>query len=242
MALLFQRKTLALLALLTLTTLCGAAQHPALESCKPASERTGVEGCWILASTPLGRLPAAPVYWTLDVYPDRESAQAASRPGGTVLDALGKTWLLTVGDVPPAPSKGQRVTQIGPLPVRANQEYTAQFREAIMSPGAVSRTHIHSGPEAFYTEAGETCLETPAGKQLSRNGQDTVVPEGVPMELIATGAEVRRGLVLVLHASGQPHTTLSQWKPVGLCKADPPARTEGAAPERPGRVRSSQAE
>lgn len=33
-------------------------QATKLESCRPVAERTGVEGCWILASTPVGRLPA----------------------------------------------------------------------------------------------------------------------------------------------------------------------------------------
>jgi quercetin dioxygenase-like cupin family protein len=197
-----------------------AAQTEKLESCKPVTERSGPEGCWILASTPLGRLPERPVFWTLDVYPDRESAQAASGPGSTVLNALDQVWLLRVGDKPAPPSKGKRMTQIGPLPIKANEEYTAQYRESIMKPGAVSRTHVHSGPEAFYTEAGETCLETPSGKQVSRQGHDVIVPEGEPMELVATGLEGRRGLVLVLHSSSKPHTTVvTDWHSTGLCKA-----------------------
>jgi quercetin dioxygenase-like cupin family protein len=159
------------------------------------------------------------VFWTLDVYPDRESAQAASGPGSTVLNALDRVWLLSVGDKPAPSAKGKRMTQIGPLPIKANEEYTAQYRESIMKPGAVSRTHVHSGPEAFYTEAGETCLETPSGKQVSRPGHDVIVPEGEPMELVATGLESRRGLVLVLHSSSKPHTTVvTDWHSTGLCK------------------------
>jgi quercetin dioxygenase-like cupin family protein len=196
-----------------------AAQTQALESCKPASERTGPEGCWILTSKALGKLPARPVYWTLDAYADRASAEAAAESGSTVLEALGKVWLLTVGDKPKVPSEGKRVTQIGPLPLKPNEEYTAQYRESIMRPGAVSRTHVHSGPEVFYTESGETCLETPSGMKVSRQGHDVIVPEGEPMELIATGADNRRGLVLVLHASSKPHTTVvTDWHSSGLCK------------------------
>ena len=214
---LFSRMILGLLFLSGVS----AAQTQKLESCKPASERTGTEGCWILASKPLGRLPERAVFWTLDAYADREGAQAASGAGSTVLDALGKTWVLTVGDKPVMPTHGKRVTQIGPLPIRAGEEYTAQYRESIMSPGSVSRTHVHSGPEAFYTEAGETCLETPSGKQVSQQGHDVVVPEGEPMELTATGSETRRGLVLVLHSSAKPHTTVvSDWHSRGLCKPE----------------------
>ena len=197
-----------------------AAQTPNLESCKPVSERTGPEGCWILASKPLGKLPNQPVFWTLDVFPDRNSAQAAAKSGSTVLDALGRVWLLTVGEKSAMPTGGLRITQVGPLPIKADEDYTAQYRESIMIPGAVSRTHVHSGPEAFYTEAGETCLETTSGKQVGRNGHDVIVPEGEPMELVATGAETRRGLVLVLHSSAKPHTTVvTDWHSSGLCRA-----------------------
>ncbi|RXH57305.1 hypothetical protein GRAN_0615 [Granulicella sibirica] len=135
------------------------------------------------------------------------------------MDALGKVWLLTVGDKQQLTSMGRRVTQIGPLPVKPGEDYTAQYRESIMRPGAVSRTHLHSGPEVFYTETGETCLETPSGMQVSRKGHDVVVPEGEPMELTATGPDNRTGLVLVLHSSSKPHTTLvADWHSSGLCK------------------------
>jgi quercetin dioxygenase-like cupin family protein len=88
-----------------------------------------------------------------------------------------------------------------------------------MQPGAISRTHLHSGPEAFYTETGETCLETPSGKETGHKGADIIAPEGVPMELTATGPEPRRGIVLVLHSSSKPHTTVvSDWVSKGLCK------------------------
>jgi quercetin dioxygenase-like cupin family protein len=196
-------------------------QEPKLESCKPASERTGVEGCWIIASSPLGKLGALPVFWTLDVYPTRESARAAATKGSTVVESLGRIWLFTVGEKPRPPVQGSRVTQIGPLPVKADEDYTAQYREAILQPGAVSRTHLHAGPEVFYTEMGETCLETPAGKQTGKKGVDITAPEGVPMELMATGSETRRGIVLVLYESSKPHTTVvSDWKSLGLCKTN----------------------
>ena len=200
-----------------------APQKPGkLESCKPVSERTGADGCWIIASTPLGKLPASPVFWTLDVYPTKDAAQAATSKNGTVVEALGKVWLLTVGDkIAPVPN-ATRVTEIGPLLIQPGEEYTAQYRESIMQPGAVSRTHLHSGPEAFYTETGESCLETPAGTQTGRKGADIIAPEGVPMELVATGTEPRRGIVLVLHSSSKPHTTVvTDWVSKGLCKAQP---------------------
>ena len=189
-----------------------------LESCRPVAERTGPDGCWILTSVPVGRPSAGAAFWTLDRFAAREAAQRASGKGGAVVEALGQIWLMTIGARPKLDAQATRVTQIGPLPVRPEVDYTAQYREAILQPGAVSRTHVHSGPEVFYTEAGETCLETPTGKQVGRKGVDVIVPEGEPMELVATGTEVRRGIVLVLHASDKPHTTLvNDWKSTGLC-------------------------
>lgn len=202
----------------------GLSQVPAatpqkLESCKPVSERTGPEGCWIVASSKLGKLTEKPVFWTLDVYPTKADAERDATPGSRVVEALGKVWLLTVGDRIKPAAQAIRMAQIGPLTVKPGEEYTAQYRESIMQPGAVSRTHLHSGPEVFYTETGETCLETPAGKQMSRKGVNIVADEGEPMELMATGTETRRGLVLVLHSSDKPHTTLvTDWHSKGLCK------------------------
>ena len=198
----------------------GIQQTPKLESCKPVSERTGIEGCWILISSPLGILTDRPVFWTLDRYPTRESAQSAVTKNSTVAEALGQVWLFTVGDKLSAPSMGTRVAEIGPIPVKAGEEYTAQYRESILRPGAISRTHLHSGPEIFYTETGETCLETPAGKEVGRKGVDIIAPDGEPMELMATGSDTHRGIVLVLHSSSQPHTTLvTNWSSKGLCKS-----------------------
>ncbi len=219
---LYQRTSTTLLILFPLLLHAARAQQK-LESCKPVSERTGTDGCWIMASTPLGKLPDAPVFWTLDTYPTRAAAEAAASKGSTVVEALGKIWLFTVGERANVPTAGTRVSQIGPLPLTPNQEYTAQYRESIMQPGAISRTHLHSGPEIFYTEAGETCLETPTGKQLGKKGVDVIIPEGAPMELMATGTEARRSLVLVLHNSSKPHTTLvTDWKSKGLCQASQP--------------------
>lgn len=209
--------TCALLLLVNALSGMASAQQQKLVSCRPVAERTKPEGCWIMAEKPLGKLSGAN-FWTLDVYPERADAERAATTNGTVVEALGKVWLFTVGDKPPLPAHGSRITQIGPLPVKTDEAYTAQFMEGLLEPGSVSRTHLHSGPEAFYTESGESCLETPAGKQVGRKGTNLMVPEGVPMELVATGTETRRGMILVLHASTMPATTVvTDWKSKGLC-------------------------
>jgi quercetin dioxygenase-like cupin family protein len=209
----------ALLFLIGLDTRPLSAQQK-LVSCKPAAERTGPEGCWIIASKKVGTLSTAPVFWTLDTYPTQETAESARTSQSEVVHALGKIWLFTVGEKLSAPSHGQRVSEIGPLPIQAGEDYTAQYMEAILDPGAVSKTHVHAGPEAFYTETGQSCLETPAGMQIGDKDKSVIVPEGEPMELVATGTQKRRGIVLVLHASSRPATTIiDTWQSKGLCKS-----------------------
>ena len=109
---------------------------------------------------------------------------------------------------------------IAPPPVATASDYSAQFMEAVFTPGMASAAHVHSGPEAFYTLEGETCLETPEGKQISRGGGPPVIVADGPMHLTASGTTMRRGFVLILHRTGQPATTrIHHWMPKGLCKS-----------------------
>jgi quercetin dioxygenase-like cupin family protein len=189
-------------------------------TCKLVGERTGDVGCWILADDPIGQIAQPEIFWQLDSYPTREAAQAAKGPHSTVVDALGKVWLLSIEQAGWRATGGQRVAEIGPLPVKAGENYSAQYMEAIFTPGMTSSVHTHSGPEAWYTEAGETCLESADGKQVGRaGGQYVIVPGGPPMHLTATGTVQRRSLVLILHETSKPSTTLvKDWTPKGLCK------------------------
>jgi hypothetical protein len=189
--------------------------------CKPVSERTTEVGCWILVDQPVGRIEQGQVSWHLDVYPTRPEAEKAKGPRGTVIESLGKVWLLTIEKAGWRPTlSGEHIAEIGPLPVTAGEKYSALFMEVISNPGMTSAIHTHSGPEAWYNLAGETCLETPTGKLVGRAGGPPVfVPGGPPMLLTTTGTEQRRGLTLILHDSFKPPTTvIHDWTPKGLCK------------------------
>ncbi len=201
-------------------TLCANLDAQA-QICKPVSQRTEELGCWITASASLGQLSQLPVFWHLDTYATRAEAEAAKSPRGTVVESLGKVWLLTIEVAGWRAPGGARVAEIGPLPVTADARYAAQYMEAIFAPGMTAPAHRHSGPEAWYTLTGETCLETPDGKQVGRaGGTQVIVPGGPPMHLTATGTEIRRALVLILHDSTQPPTTPEHdWVPRGLCRS-----------------------
>jgi quercetin dioxygenase-like cupin family protein len=197
------------------------AQTAIVHGCAPVSQRTSELGCWILDDEPMGALTKTQIFWHLDVYPTRVAAEADKGPRSTIVESLGKIWLLTVDDEAWHPATGQRIAKIGPLPIAPGEKYSATYMEAIFTPGMTSPIHNHSGPEAFYTLTGETCLETPEGAQTGRaGGPPVIVAGGVPMHLTATGSEKRSSLVLILHLSSTPSSNMvHDWAPKGLCKA-----------------------
>src|SRR3954453_2541273 len=191
--------------------------------CVPVSERTMEVGCYILVSDKLGELPAAPRYWHLDSYPNRAAAEAAQGARGTVVEALGQVWLMTIAEAGWRASGSEHVAEIGPLAVKAGLSYTAAYMEAIMFPGAETAVHRHPGPEALYPLSGEECMETPEGKFVGvPEGKPVIVPADTPHKLTIIGTEKRRSLALVLHDSAQPWAIRTHdhgLTPTGLCKA-----------------------
>ena len=191
------------------------------DMCKPVSERTQQIGCWILADDSVGQLTKPQVFWHLDTYPTRTAAEADKGPQGVVVESFGKVWLMTIADDLWRSAHGNRVAEIGPLPILAGEKYSAQLMEAIFTLGMTAAAHIHSGPEAWYAVGGETCLETSDGRmQIGRPGEPAViVPMGMAMHLTAIGADERRSIVLILHQSSKPATTMvHDWTPKGLCR------------------------
>jgi quercetin dioxygenase-like cupin family protein len=191
------------------------------DACKPVSERTQEIGCWILADDSVGQLTSSQVFWHLDSYPTRTAALADKGSHGIVLESFGKVWLMTIAGEKWRSAHGDHVAEIGPLSISGGEKYSAQFMEAIFTPGMTAAAHIHSGPEAWYTLGGETCLETSDGRvHVGRaGGPPVIVPTGLAMHLTATGAEQRRAIVLILHPSSKPPTTMiHDWTPKGLCR------------------------
>jgi len=196
-------------------------QTPEMPTCVPIAQRVREAGCWIIVDEPVGRVSPEPMFWHLDSFPTRVAAQTARQPGAAVIEALGKIWLMTIANAGFRAGAGDHVATIGPLPVSSTVEYSATYMEAVFTPGMESSTHTHSGPEAWYTLTGETCLETPSGRMVGRaGGPPVIVPAGPPMHLTATGNTTRRAVVLILHDQSQPATTVTHtWTPKGLCQA-----------------------
>jgi quercetin dioxygenase-like cupin family protein len=181
--------------------------------------QTVQRGAGTIATTVLGVLPPVPLYWHLDNFPDRATAEAAMGARSAVAESFGKVWLFTIAEFGWRPINGTRVARAGPLPLAAGGTFTATYLDAETAPGFQTDVHQHGGPEALYTISGEVCLETPQGKMIGREGGDPLVIAGdQPMRLTSIGTEKRRSIVLVLHDSSQPwKVPATGWTPKGLC-------------------------
>jgi quercetin dioxygenase-like cupin family protein len=209
-------------------TLCCAGSAPILHAQAPSGfgicvprEQRGADsvGCFIVTEHSLAAPFRGPVFWHVDRYENRAETASRRSPNSTIIDAFGAVWLLTIGDSSWHARGGEHMATIGPLPIRRGVTYSALYMEAMMRPGMKSSIHNHSGPEAWYTLSGETCLETPNGTMVGRvGGAPVIVPGDTPMELTATGTSLRRSIVLILHDSSQrPTTVVTSWMPKGLC-------------------------
>jgi quercetin dioxygenase-like cupin family protein len=197
----------------------GSGHATSGSACRPLSEKRSEIGCYILSAQPLGGRPEGALFWHLDTYPTLEAAEAAKGARGTVVEAFGRVWLLTIAEGEWRAAGGKRVAEIGPIPLPPAADLTAMYVAATFLPGGSVAPHRHSGPELWYTLNGEQCLETPDGKTVVRSGEGTIIPGDTPMAPLALGSDTPRSLILVLHDAAQPASSPSHdWTPKGLCR------------------------
>src|SRR4051812_12646310 len=84
------KKLAALFRIALMIAVCSAAMfsldnQASAQICKPISQRTSDVGCWIIAHEPVGQLTVSQIFWHLDAYPSRASAEAAKGPSGTIV-------------------------------------------------------------------------------------------------------------------------------------------------------------
>src|SRR5207237_8862090 len=119
-----QRAIRSLIATASLVAALTVCHDAVAQICKPVSQRTGELGCWITANAALGQLPQRPIFWHLDTYSTHAQAETAKGQRGTVVESLGKVWLLTIDVAGWRRSGGSRVAEIGPLPVNSDAQYS----------------------------------------------------------------------------------------------------------------------
>ena len=158
-------------------------------SCSAYSQTVPAGRAQLIISVDLGELPQGPLFWHLYNYPSRTAAEAEAEraPSATVVEAFDKFWLYSISTKEWHPLGGERVADIGPLPLKPGIKYTARYMQAVFTPGMTAAVHRHSGPEAWYLLTGTQCLETPDGMAVAHAGDTTIVPEGPPMALNSVG-------------------------------------------------------
>ncbi len=215
--------SLGMAALVGCSQSASAPLHPHASAagtvCQPANGREGQPGCWVLATAQISP-SATPLYWHVyEIGSDEQARQSAGAPG-TIVRALGRTWLMDVAGEEWRASAGRHVASVGPLQLLSTAPHTASFMEATFTPGMSSRIHRHPGPEAWVVLEGEQCLETSEGVIRGSAGEAMMVRGGIPMQLFGTGTAVRKALVLILHPAGEALATPDhQWRPAGACLA-----------------------
>ena len=196
-----------------------ASSAQAVGGCEtPVAERKSDEGCYVVATHALGKLPAGEVFWHIYTYPTVAAADAVRTARSSIVQSHGKVWLYAIAEGAWRPASGQRLALVGPLPHKAETAYTARYMEATIPPGVKTPVHVHSGPEAWYVLEGAQCLETPEGITVLRSGESALVRQGPEMMLSSVGSATRRTVLLVLHDASQPWIVENTpWKPKELC-------------------------
>ena len=178
-------------------------------SCAPNSpERVGKPGCSILGDVRLPGSVRGPVFWHIDEFGSLAGAQSAAGAASVAFSAHGAYWLATVETDTLRHHGGRHRATIGPIPLQAGTRYSMQVMSAYMLPGQMSTIHTHSGPEVWYVLEGEQCLQTTTGTVKAHAGQGAMVAGGDTMRLVVTGSTARRSLVLVLHDSERPASSI----------------------------------
>lgn len=195
--------TLALSSLATLPTQAQTvAQAPADATAAPAL------GLQTLAEKIVPTLPDGPLFWRVEIFPSRPTAEAAAGQWSLVAEADGKIWLFTLGPAVGPSMVGEHVADVGPLPPVQAPSYRLRINHATGPKGSLTPVHTHAGSEAFMVLAGEQSIRTPHGTMRIQPGQ----PEaghgaGMPMQVSSSGDEQLSSLVMFVVDATQPFST-----------------------------------
>ena len=192
-------------------------QEASAQICRPVAERTGKSGVGSSPISPSGNSTRPETFWHLHV----------TRPGGLKQQKLlahgrrvsGRIWLLTIADEGWRPPGGERVAEIGPLPKTAvNPILPSTWRRSLRRGWRRRRTRMRG--RSLVHPSGETCLETPSGKQIGRAGGATCDRPGRAPDAPYgdwNGATPRPGPHSSRFVKARDYAE-HDWIPKGLCK------------------------
>ena len=163
---------------------------------KPLTERT------------IGELPTGTLFWRIENFPSRDSAQAAAGPFSLVAESSGKVWLFTLGPAGGSTVGGSKVAEVGPIARVVADRYLLRINEASGPPGSLTPIHSHPGSEAFFVLTGEQSIRGAHGTMIVRAGQ----PEAghgadMAMQVSSSGSTDLRSLVMFVVDAAKPFSS-----------------------------------
>ncbi len=164
------------------------------------------------------QLPSGPLYWRLENFPTIQQAEAAVGPDGwnpasvryetttaLIAEVVGKVWVFTLGAKGASTPGGNKVAEVGPVPVSAAPEYLLRVNHGSGPPGAKTPVHTHPGSEAFYVVSGRLGQRTPHGVSHVDAGQtmNGHAPD-MPMEVFNSGSTELNALIMFVVDATRP--------------------------------------
>jgi hypothetical protein len=183
-----------------------------LLSALPAKAQTGF---FIkpVAEKKIKELPAGPLYWQVENFPNLAQAQAAAGPTSLAVEVAGKVWLFTLGPKASSTHGGTNVTEIGPVSTFAAPEYLLRVNNTGGPPGAKTPVHTHPGSESFYVVTGRLGQKSmhgvsyaEAGLSMPGHGPD------MPMEVFSAGSSELNALVMFVVDATRPFSSPAKFE------------------------------
>jgi hypothetical protein len=161
-----------------------------------------------IAEKRLTQLPRGPLFWRVESFATLAQAQTAAGERSLAAEVSGKVWLFTLGPQGAATPGGNKLAEIGPVPLIAAKEYLLRINHAFGPPGAKTPVHSHPGSEAFYVIAGRLGQRTVHGISYAETGQ---VMNGhgadMAMEVFSAGTSDLDQLVMFVVDAERPFSS-----------------------------------
>lgn len=171
-----------------------------------------------LAQKKVGQLPAGPLYWRVETFPTLADARSAVGPDGwnpasvryetttsLIVEVAAKVWVLTLGPAGASTPGGDKLAEIGPVPIAPAAEYLLRVNQGSGPPGSQTPVHSHPGSEAFYVISGELGQRTPHGVVHVEAGHGINGHEpGVAMQVFNSGSTDLNALIMFVVDAGKP--------------------------------------
>lgn len=192
-------------------TLVAAALLAAVTGVPAAAQSLGKFVVTKMAEKTVPELPEGELFWHVETFDAIDAAMSAAGEYSLTAEFDDKAWLFTLADRSASGMGGTPVTSIGPVPRIDAPEFLLRVNSATAPVGAKTSIHTHPGPEAFLILSGQLTQKTPFGMHvLNAGGTMPGVPDQA-MEVISTGDEELRELIMFVVDPTRPFSEKTQF-------------------------------